>query len=60
MFDDAVATLGRVIENKLAERTKKGEPKWTLDDVLEGRAFRTRLGSMIQMALMGSAEVVDF
>lgn len=60
MFDDAVATLGRMVENKLAERDSKGETKWSIEDVLEGRAFQSRLSSMIGLALMSDNEVVDF
>lgn len=34
-LDAAVLTLGRWIENKLAEHNKDGSPKWTIERLLE-------------------------
>jgi len=34
-LDGAVLTLGRWVENKLAEHNKDGSPKWTLAYLLE-------------------------
>ena len=33
-LDTAVLTLGRWVENKLAEHTKDGKPKWRLEELL--------------------------
>lgn len=41
MFDEAVYVLGRYVDNKRAETTGKGKdrrPRWTLDEILTGRA----------------------
>ena len=33
-FDSAVLTLGRWVENRLAEHHKDGTPKWTIEHLL--------------------------
>ncbi len=54
MFDEAVFVLGRYVDAKRAETTGKGKdrkPRWTLDEILKGRAEEKNSQSAIE-ALM--------
>lgn len=48
-FDQAVLTLGLYVSGKLGERKKNGKPKWTLTQILEGRAMKQKRGTMAQL-----------
>lgn len=59
MFDDAVATFGRIVQNRVDERDNKGRQIWTVEDVLSGLAFRKR-GGISDLFAASGANVMDF
>ncbi len=43
-FNEAIYMLGAFVETRLAERDKRGRPRWTVEAVLAGRAKRSDRG----------------
>lgn len=60
-IDSAVALVGMYVEGKQQERDKKGKPKWTIKQILNGEANRSRIsiGDIMALAVASGQTQID-